>query len=200
MIRINDDIAGITEERLEEMLELMPPWRREVTLRYKRHGSRRESAAAFLLLQDMLREEYGITEPLAFEYGDLGKPHLIGHNDIHFNMSHCRNAVACAVAEHPVGIDIESLGRYRKPLAEYTLSKDEQQLLSHAAYEGLSAEESRDVAFVTLWTKKEALLKLVGTGIVSDLKNILQQYDGSVTFETVVNIPKRYVCTLAYYV
>ena len=190
MLRIADEPGLMTGGQLQDILKDMPEWRREKVLRIKNPSQQRESAMAYKLLQEMLSEHYGIREPLAFDIGEHGKPSLAGHEDIHFNLSHCRRAVACVVDSHPVGVDIECLGRYKRPVAEHTMSEKE---LSEIA------EGDADLVFTVLWTKKEALMKLIGTGISDDKKTILDTYDGKVVFDTIVCRQAGYVCTHAHW-
>ena len=41
--------------------------------------------------------------------GKYGKPYLKGYANFHFNVSHTHNAIAVAVADTPIGIDIERI-------------------------------------------------------------------------------------------
>lgn len=192
MLRIRDDIETLIGEALERAIAALPEWRRAVALRYKHEGGRRESAASFLLLADMLRERYGITCIEPFAIGPHGKPSIAGRGDVHFNLSHCRRAVAVAVADEPVGVDIETTGRYKPSLAAHCLAADELRSLDEA-----TTETERDLRFTVLWTKKEALLKLLGTGITDRLPTILADYEHRVRFQTTVCADRGYVCTVA---
>jgi 4'-phosphopantetheinyl transferase len=87
MIYLNDHIDGFD---LEAALPLLSQPRREQTLRFKFLQGRKTCAMAYLLLCQGLREEYGITERPVFEYGEHGKPAIVGYPHIHFNISHCR--------------------------------------------------------------------------------------------------------------
>ena len=197
--KIYDNIKEVTPEMLSMTLSLLPEWRRESVMRYKHHSSRCESAMAFRLLQEMLREEFGLCDEISFSFGEHGKPYISSPHGVFFNISHCRNAVACVVATEEVGIDIETTGRYSKRLAEYTLSAAELSMLHAAEYPGMTHEEASDLFFTILWTKKEALLKLLGTGITDSLRNILATYSAKVDFNTTINIANRYVCTTAWW-
>ena len=75
MIYINDQIDQID---LEKTLSIIPSQRREQALRYKHELGRRLCVAAYMLLTEALRAEFGITEYPIFEYG----PH-----DIHSGTS-----------------------------------------------------------------------------------------------------------------
>lgn len=139
--------------------------RRSYALRFRHEQGRRLCLAAFLLLQRALKEQYGIVKVPPFTYGANGKPSLEGFPHIHFNLSHCREAVACVVDDEPVGVDIESIGRYSPLLLDYTMSLEEQQRILQ------SPEPAAE--FITLWTMKESRLKLTGEGITRDLHSVL---------------------------
>jgi 4'-phosphopantetheinyl transferase len=184
MLYIDDHIWDFD---LEAALLELSPERREQALRYRHELGRRQCALAYLLLKRALHEGYGITGNPRFNYGEHGKPLLADYPDIHFSLSHCREAVACAVSDRPVGIDVESIGRYREQLAAYTMSEDERAAIAAAA--------SPEVAFTRLWTMKEALLKCSGQGIVDGLKTVLEGVDENL-FTTVVDPSERYVYTV----
>ena len=184
MLYIDDHIWDFD---LEAALLELSPERREQALRYRHELGRRQCALAYLLLKRALHEGYGITGSPRFNYGEHGKPLLADYPDIHFSLSHCREAVACAVSDRPVGIDVESIGRYREQLAAYTMSEDERAAIAAAA--------SPEVAFTRLWTMKEALLKCSGQGIVDGLKTVLEGVDENL-FTTVVDPSERYVYTV----
>ena len=161
--------------------------RREQALRFRNERGQRTCVLAYLLLKRALREEYGITGNPIFTYGEHGKPAIVGHPDVHFNLSHCREAVVCAVSRHPVGVDVESVSRYKDSLARHTMNGNEQARISVA--------DRPDVAFTRLWTMKEARLKLTGEGITIDLKTALDDY-GKWKFTTVERLEKNYIYTL----
>lgn len=188
MYRIIDNIESFTGELLAREMVLLPRWRHDVVMRYKFEGGRRESTLAFRLLQQMLAEHYPHVDAsnVEFEVGEHGKPSLLHHPEIHFNLSHCKYAVACAVADSPVGIDIECRGRYKHDLAAYCMSESEVRWIE---------SEDTDMRFTMLWTKKEALLKLLGTGITDDIKTVLERYSDGIHFEVVTS--NNYVCTIA---
>lgn len=186
MVYLNDDIAHFD---FEAALPLLSEQRRQQALKFKHEQGRKTCAAAYLLLCEALRQEYGITEKPVFGYGEHGKPFIVGHPDIHFNLSHCREAVACVVSDRPVGIDVESIRSYKDSLARYTMNDDELAQIHQAP--------RPDIAFIRLWTMKEAKLKLSGTGITDRMKHVL---DGSEHFHTVVNEEKGYIYSVTGYV
>ena len=42
-----------------------------------------------------------------FQFNEHGKPYLVGHEGVYFNISHCREAIAVGVSNREIGIDIE---------------------------------------------------------------------------------------------
>lgn len=162
---LRDDIEKIGEDELQELLSRLPQWRRQRALSYRHLSGRRESATAFLLLADALRQEYGISHIPPFTLTEHGKPSLSEYPHIHFSLSHCRNAVLCAIDSRPVGADIERLRTFTPSLLRYTMSPSEQDTILHSP--------TPQLTFTELWTRKEALLKLTGQGVGSNMHDIL---------------------------
>ena len=204
---ILDNLDAITAEELEAAIASRPPWRREKALRFKHRQGRLECAFAYLLLCQALREVYGITQQPSFSLGPHDKPSLLlaqsGFPALsspsssplgeisegpHFNLSHCRQAIACVVSDHPVGVDVESIGRYSESLARH--------VLCDAELEAVHRDPDPQLAFTRLWTQKEALVKLTGRGIDDDLPTLLLKYN-NVSFHTQAYPAKGYVVTVA---
>ena len=179
MIYLNDDIEHFD---WQAALPLLSDQRREQCLKFKHEQGRKTCAAAYLLLCEGLRKEYGIEEPPVFEYGEHGKPSIVGHPEVYFNMSHCKEAAICVLSDKPVGVDIESIRRYSESLARYTMNDAEMAQIERA--------ERREVEFVRLWTLKEAVLKLSGEGIRNDMKHVLEALKNA---KTVINEKKSYI-------
>jgi len=180
MLYINDHIWDFD---LAASLALLSPQRREQALRYRFEQGQRTSVAAYLLLCQGLREEYGIGERPVFEYGEHGKPFIVGHPEIYFNMSHCCEAVVCALSDHPVGVDVESVRKLSESLVRYTMNE-------HEVRQILSAEQPA-LEFTRVWTRKEAVVKWSGRGIGDDMKEVLALVPAPLT--TVVAPDGRYV-------
>lgn len=156
MIYLNDTPDTLD---LGAALQRMPAWRREITLRYATPALQRQSAAAFILLQEALQREYAITGPIEFVAGRHGKPALRNRPDIHFSLSHCRAAALCAVSRQPVGADIEAVRGLSADMVAYVMNAGERERIARA--------DDPDLAFISLWTQKEAVAKLTGAGLQS---------------------------------
>lgn len=177
---INDRLQDLN---LDEALARLSEQRREQALRFRFELGRRACAAAYLLLCEGLRHDYGLTELPLFEYGEHGKPVIVGHPDIHFNLSHCHEAAICAISDQPVGVDVESIRPIKESLVNYTMNDDEvHQILT---------SENPALTFTSLWTMKEAVVKRSGHGLTNDLKHLLCPRPQGLT--TVVSTDLRYV-------
>lgn len=183
-IYISEDIWDFD---LEAALKEISEQRREQALKFRHEQGQRLCVLAYQLLKHGLREAYGISENPIFEYNEHGKPSIVGHPDIFFNFGHCKEAVVCAVSDQPIGVDVESFREYKEGLVHYTMNDEE-------VYEIESAEQP-EMAFIRLWTMKEATMKLIGTGISNDMKTVIdtQRYQ----YTTVEK--DRYVYTVCVY-
>jgi 4'-phosphopantetheinyl transferase len=106
---------------------------------------------------------------LRLRQGPTGKPFLVDHRHLCFNLSHARATMLVVVArEREVGVDTERLDADASigELAETILSKPEQRAL-----DGLEGE-SRTAALLSFWTRKEALVKADGRGLSLPLSDI----------------------------
>jgi 4'-phosphopantetheinyl transferase len=150
---------------LEAALEEISEQRREQALKFKHEQGRRLCVLAYQLLKQGLREAYGITENPVFEYNEHGKPSIVGHPEIFFNLSHCKEAAVCVVHDQPIGVDVESIREYKDGLVRYTMNDEE--------IRQIELSENPAAAFIRFWTMKEATMKLIGTGISNDMKTVI---------------------------
>lgn len=175
---IFDDMSLCTEAEVQRLLPLVSVQRRETALRYKHVFGQWTSLKSWLMLSEL-----GVTGE--WQFNEYGKPFVT--NGPHFSLSHCKNGIAVAVDAKPIGIDIESIRAADKALIERTMNKHEQETIAMAS--------RPDVAFIRLWTQKEAYLKYLGTGIIDDLHHVLDN-SGKAVFKT--EIKKDYVYTICY--
>lgn len=95
------------------------------------------------------------------------KPGLIG-NPLYFNITHVRNAFAFVISKHfYVGIDMENADQSIDfiPIINTFFSNEERKFI-------LGSQADAQERFFLLWTRKEALLKAIGTGIITNLPQI----------------------------
>ena len=192
MLYINDHLEDISAELAEKAIASLPAWRQELALKFKFPEGRRECALSYLELCRGLRLEYGIDTMPAFSYNQNGKPFLHAHPNIHFSLSHCKKAIGCYISSAPCGLDIECIRPAKETLVRYCMNEQECQQIFSSPYP--------DVAFIDLWTKKEAVFKLKGTGISDDIKDILSpQNTEGINLQTVPNLFNGYILSVAQY-
>lgn len=89
----------------------------------------------------------------------FGKPSLPGGPE--FNLSHAERVAVLAVAPSAVGVDVERVRPI--PAADRLAERwfDEAELRAW----GAERRDARDVAFLRRWTRREAFVKAIGTGL-----------------------------------
>ncbi len=186
MVSIFDDMTQVTEAEVQRMLPLVDEQRRDEALRYRFLFGQFACLKSWLMLKELLKT-LGVND-LKMERNEHGKPFLVHHPEVHFNLSHCKNGIAVVVDSSPVGIDIESFRTDNIALVNKTMNA--------AEAEWIRASSAPVETFTQFWTKKEAVLKLRGTGIVDDLHHVL---DGNgYRLETHVDREKHYAWSVAY--
>ena len=91
-----------------------------------------------------------------------GKPYLSG-NPMHFNISHSNGMTAVCVSDCEVGIDIQEIKQINPKIAQRFFTENEYEYFLQHGPEG----------FFTIWTRKESLLKYLG----STLADGISKYD-----------------------
>lgn len=124
---------------------------------------RRNSAGAGWLLRYVFEREGVPFSEAAVTCGPHGKP---CHEKLHFNLSHSGEYVICAVGQRETGCDIQKIKPCREKMVRRFFSDEEQEYI-------LSAKgQERDLRFITLWSRKESLLKRTGAGLTRELPEI----------------------------
>jgi len=108
-------------------------------------------------------------ERLRFGYAPAGKPFLIEHHDLHFNLSHAADVLVLGVArERQLGVDVERVppDEVVDSVSGIVFSAPECKALR-----GLEPGARREL-FARLWTRKEAYIKADGRGMSLSLDHI----------------------------
>lgn len=154
----------------------------------------------------VLREACGLLYGIAprhirFAYNEHGKPHLdrpagispVIEGACHFNLSHTGHLIAFGASmAGPLGIDIERVAA-RPGLAQIARRFFHPQEFAYATALGQPVCEQR---FFEVWTRKEALLKAMGTGLATDLRRVAvplpggeHRYTGVASAFEVLDVP-----------
>ena len=182
---IFDRMEECTEEAVQAMMPQVSQQRREQALRYRHLFGRFCCLKSWLMLSAMHIGE------MEFLYNEHGKPYW--ENGPYFSISHCKQGIAVAIDDQPIGIDIEAIRNVDQDLILRTMNEEEQKQI----------HSNRD--FTRLWTQKEAIVKAQGVGIVSfeQLQGIRSQESGFLSWRNdyfrIQTVEKeKYIYSIAY--
>ena len=131
-------------------LPLLTPKRRKAAEGYQDKTARLRAIGAGLLLRKVL----GVERDSDLSQNEYGKPFLSAGGP-QFSLSNAGHYAALAVAQIPVGLDIEQIKDNYPPILRRYFLADELEWLDRAP---------SDEWFYTLWTRLESVLKAEGTG------------------------------------
>lgn len=188
MIYLFSEYDKITPEIEQQLLDKLPPKRREKALRFRHNGGRISCILGYLLFLYGFRNIHKETALPDFDVTSYGKPYLKDYPDIHFNISHCNGAAACIFSNMAVGLDIQEM----REMSDSILNK----VCSNEEIEQIQSSAEPDLEFCRVWSVKEALSKLSGKGIVfKDIKTLSPR---GVNINSVFIEPDKYMTSASY--
>ena len=200
---IFDHMTQCSEQEVARLLPLVSAQRREQAMRYTHLFGQYCCLKSYELLLQLLaahllpisnspsgRPIAALPRPIASErpsflYNEYGAPYLA--DGPYFSISHCKQAIAVVVSDSPVGIDIEGIRKMDDGLVRKTMNLEEQSQIAMS--------QNPEVEFIRLWTRKEAYVKMQGTGIISDMHTILQDAT-AVEWHEIADLDRGYICTI----
>lgn len=157
----------------EPLLSFIDEERREKVLSYKREENRLQSLGAGYFIKKYTDSEESLY------YNEYHKPFKKGE---FFNLSHSREYVVFIKDTEECGIDIEYITEYKEKLIPYAFSLEEQKEI----------KKSKD--FYSSWTRKEALGKANGNGLIDETIKKIPSKEGIITYKD-----KNYTIKTVYY-
>lgn len=174
------DFSVVEIQQIEQMLLNAAPQQVELVRSLKTLSRQREQAVSYVMLayalqysmeqvtsDDTLVESFPaewlgqtVDNPPIWELAEHGKPFLTNYDGIHFNISHCREAIVTAISNNPVGIDVEGRRRFSDGLLQRAFNDEEQGKVKDSV--------DPEMEFARIWTRKESYFKYTGTGILID--------------------------------
>lgn len=149
--------------------DLLSPEEKRLALRRRFAQDFREFVVCRALLRKILAQYVDDSaQDLCFDFNSSRKPILRGMPGLHFNLSHSQNHALVAIAHRPVGIDLEFIQTdcMQRAVVEQFLSTSEwSQLLRLPA-------DARSASLFRCWTRKEAVLKAAGPGLLYPMRNL----------------------------
>ena len=187
MLYIDDSVLLTPRERVDRCYGQMSEQRKEHVNKFALTRDRVNGIMVYDLLKRGLAQEKGIIIPPVFIFGQYGKPFLRDYPEIFFSLSHCSKAVACVIGDKLVGVDIETIKPIDNSIINYTCNEEEKK--------EIMCSVCPEIEFTKIWTKKESYLKMIGSGINGDIKEVLRmEAVVNSRFTIVINESKQYVC------
>lgn len=182
-----------SEQELADKLALLPEKLRQEALRKRQWIDRQLSVSGKLLLMEFLKKFESQLSLSNLKYNTYYRPYFDSGPD--FNIAHSGNlVVCCGVDNGKIGIDVEeikeiSLDHY---IDYFTLNE----------WDKINNYANRYDGFYDFWTRKEAVLKAIGTGFHTPLSSVdvtedKVSYDDIVYHIQAFNINKDYKCHIA---
>lgn len=173
----------------------MPLGFQQKVLRYKKWENQQAAILGRVLLNTLIKTHDLNLSLEHLAYSANQKPYF-KNNKIFFNISHTEDIVACTITDiNEIGIDIEKLSAIDVYNFKNILTKDEWEFVNNSG--------NPSGSFISLWTKKEALIKASGYGLSLNLDSFEMSND----HKTVINdetysvreifIHEAYKCHLA---
>lgn len=154
-IRVCQISASYNSEVYDKLFQLTNKDEIIYLMRYKKFAERYRSLLGLSLAKKLSSKGLSVQESLL--HTELGQPYLMGCNE-YLSISHCDNTIIVAMSSNKIGIDVEK--KLRTMEYELFLAEDEYALFH---------KSKNKVDFLTtLWTLKEAYVKLIGTGFFID--------------------------------
>lgn len=167
-------------DRIAGYRALLDPVEMDRAARFRFAEDRKRFIIAHGLLRTVLGDRLGASPAeLRFGRGPYGKPFIEG-SDLRFNLSDTKDALVIAVGhEGEVGVDIETMTRTvdHHAVGQHYFTSEEVEVISRAT------DSKR--RFLEFWTRKEAVLKASGVGIMDDLRVL--RVDGAVNTMTITH-------------
>ena len=113
------------------------------------------------LLKKVLKKEYNI-DSFTIIKNEFGKPYL-KDNQLYFNISHDIDTCVIAISSREIGVDLEYLNYNKSVINKYFYDAEK---------EIMAKSNNLKYDFTKIWVKKEAYLKMKGTGLNFGKENI----------------------------
>lgn len=95
-------------------------------------------------------------EDVKYDLGKYGKPFVINHPEFKFNISHTKHAIAVAISDYEVGIDIEKIQNIKIGIIKRFFSIIEEEFIGND-----------NEKYTEIWCRREAYLKYLGCGLLN---------------------------------
>lgn len=157
------DINAFSQTELDKFYELLDAKEQQKANRYLKKEDRNTCILGHGMVRQLGRQ-YSNNENLQIEYNKYGKPFFSNLPNLTFNLSHSENIIAVAFrfTSGSIGLDLEFINSTIdiKGIINNYFRKEEKDIIKNDVNK-----------FFKYWTRKEAFLKFIGTGLAENIKD-----------------------------
>jgi 4'-phosphopantetheinyl transferase len=182
-----------SDGELANKLALLPANLRQQASRKRQWIDKQLSVGGKLLLLELLKEHNSKNSLADLKYNEYRRPCFDCRPD--FNIAHSGNIVICAMTdEGQIGIDIEQIKRL--DFADFT------DFFTGNEWRYINDHANKFDGFYNFWTRKEAVLKAIGSGFHTPL-NSVDVSDNELVYDDItyqirpLDIHPDYKCSIA---
>lgn len=156
----------------------------------RRKRNKNLSITGYYILQQVLERDFGV-DLKNLSFLPSGKPILEGQ-EIHFSISHSQNLVGVAISRvGEIGLDIESFRKFERIDAAFSF-------FSSVEQDYILAAPQPERTLIELWSKKEALIKAMGSQMFddaakTDVRLVTTNYKEQFFFFTPIKIANHHI-------
>ena len=151
------DIRTMDESAYRSALALLSPERQQRVNAIGNEDNRKRTVAAEWLARTELGKRLNVApEAVPLTVDEDGRPYVEG-NPLYCSLSHSGAWAVCAIADKPVGVDVEVIRGTQEKYMQRICNDDELRYIRYG-------DEGCFHRFFECWTAKEALFKLTGNG------------------------------------
>ena len=167
-------VTDFTNEMYLKWISVLPKEKQIKIQSMKKEKNRFRSVIGYMLGVQIINKKYGIEKNnIEFFFDDNGKP-FVKNAEIFISISHSDDLVICAVSDNPIGVDTEKIRNINLRTVRKFCTEDEKvYIFGKNPDENDFKNVSNDtlIRLFEIWTKKEAYGKMLGKGILYDMKN-----------------------------
>ena len=159
------NISNWNEAEIQNKLDLLPIFFKNKILKYSTLIKKQQRIQALELLQIAFSEqklEQNIFNLDAIQYSEKGKPFI--NNQVDFSFAYSENIVLVGlIHKGKIGVDVEKC----KPINLI----DYKDFFTKLEWKNIMNADNKDKLFYHFWTRKEAVTKALGEGMLMDFNS-----------------------------
>ncbi len=172
-------MSGFSEEKQKDFFTFLDKEKKSEYLSSSNENRKKSILLSQGFAKEKIAEEFSLDKKdIIFSVTPAGKPYCKSHRKIYFSLSHSGDFLALAISSGDVGIDIEKIREAKESLVNRVCCENEKKKIF--------SDKNPDKKFTEIWTRKEAYLKALGTGIDRELVSI-DTTDEKLKFTTEIN-------------